>query len=550
MKIPLFLLRSISICVFLMSGSACVAQTSEAALPAGCKVNAAGPSDAEAALYVEDWSKAARLYRVMQQQDAGSLEAQAGLVRVQLGEGKIADALKAATDLAKATPQSVVAETVLGETYLRRGEIDMASPILTKALSLDPCYGRARLEAARLESLSGYHASAAKHLAQAHALNPNDEQITVAWLFSLAPAQRYPLLKEFVEHAKYLNSDDREDLKSNLLEGEAKMNSHCTVSSPAAGTQTTLFENPIISKDPSAPSIDVALNGKKHRLRFSTSDGDVFFPWHTAQALGLTPLVKVSYAQLYRGGRLNYYFANLASLRIGDVEFKNCIVKVLDESGNGYEAKVDADTNPSGSDGSIGAMFLADFLVHMDSMKKQLTLTPLPPIPANLDSTGLPLWSDVSKSGGDPVPSINGGAWGQRNRTVNTEMKSWTSLVSTRDRIWLPTFVGAGPAVLFLLELSDPWPRISTNAVNQAARIESIANGKSAPPFHGYFIDFAGLMFPNNSWTVVRYDEFSKHLKLETSGTIGLEALRQTTFTLDLRDNLVHFTYDPSKAFH
>jgi hypothetical protein len=100
------------------------------------------------------------------------------------------------------------------------------------------------------------------------------------------------------------------------------------------------------------------------------------------------------------------------------------------------------------------------------------------------------------------------------------------------------------------LELSDPWPRISTNAVNQAARIESIANGKSAPPFHGYFIDFAGLMFPNNSWTVVRYDEFSKHLKLETSGTIGLEALRQTTFTLDLRDNLVHFTYDPSKAFH
>jgi hypothetical protein len=236
-------------------------------------------------------------------------------------------------------------------------------------------------------------------------------------------------------------------------------------------------------------------------------------------------------------------FANLPSLRIGDVEFKDCIVKVLNEpEDDTARGRRDAQTIPDGSDGSIGAMFLADFLVRMDSAKKQLTLTPLPPVASNLYSNGLPLWSDVSKSGGDAVRSINGGAWGQYNRTVSPEMKSWAPLMRSHDHIWVPTFIGPGPEVLFLLELSDAFPRISTNAANQTAKIETLATGKTAAPFHGYFFDFDGLVFPVNSWTVVRYDEFSKHLKLETSGTIGLDALRQTAFTLDLRDNLVQFS--------
>jgi tetratricopeptide (TPR) repeat protein len=516
------------------------AQQPEPTLPTGCKVNTAGESDAEAALYLEDWGKAGSLYREMAKQDPASIEARAGLIRVLLGQGDIAGALREASALSSAYPQSVAAQTVLGETYVRRGELLQASPVLSKALSLDPCDSRAHLMAARIETLSGYHASAAKHLALAHALNPNDEQVTVAWMFSLPPAQRFPLLKTFLATAKFLNSDDREDLKSNLLEGEAEMNSHCTVSAPSQGTQTTLFENPAISKDPGGQSIDTIINGKKHRLSLSTSTGDIFFPYSTAKNLGLTPIVKASYARLYAGGRLNYYFANLDSLRIGDVEFRNCIVKVLDES-QMESTEIDADTNPAGYDGSIGALFLSDFLVRIDPRKHQLTLGALPPLESKADSSGLPYGSDVSRSGGDPVPSINGGAYAQYDRTIDPEMKSWTSLLRYRDSMWLPVFIGPGPQVLFLLELNDPWERISTNAANQTAKLESLSTANTSAPFHGYFFDFAGLLFPVDSWTVARFDEYSKHLKLETSGTIGLNALRQTVFTLDLRDNLVQF---------
>jgi tetratricopeptide (TPR) repeat protein len=540
MRTPTVLLPALSACMLFVSAFATSAQTPDAALPSGCKANPTGVSDAEAALYVEDWGKAAKLYHADAAQAPSSLEAQAGLVRVQLGRGDIANALKDATAMANASPQSVIAQTVLGETYIRRGELDSSTPILTRALALDPCYARTRLLAARIESLTGYHASAARHLAQAHALRPNDEQITLAWIFTLPPAQRFPLLKDFVGSAKYLDTDDREDLKSNVLEGEAKMNSHCTVSSLPGGTQTTIYEEPVMSKASQAQSIEATINGKKHRLHFSTSDADIFFPASTARALGLTPLVHVSYALLYQDGRLNYYYANLDSLRIGNVEYRNCVVKVLDEI-NSESNKADMDTNPSGADGSIGAMFLSDFLIRADPGKHLLTLSQLPPLGAKVDNTGLPLWSDISKSGGDPVPSINGGAWGQYNRIVPATMKDWTSLFRFHDKMWLPVGIGPGPQVLFELELDDPWPRLSTNAVDQTAKIETLVKNKAAAPFHGYFLEFAGLYFPITSWTAIRYDEFSKHLKLETSGTIGLQALHQTAFTLDLRDNLVQF---------
>jgi tetratricopeptide (TPR) repeat protein len=523
------------------------ARAQSSALPPTCKADASVTSDAEAALDLEDWRKADRLYDSMAKSDPSSLEAQAGLIRVRLGEGNIVDALKQATSLVAANPGSVIAQTVLGETYIRRGELAQASPVLSRALSLSACYGRTHLQEARLQSLLGYHASAAAQLAQAHALDPGDEQITLAWTFSLPPAQRYPLLKQFVAEAKYLNTDDREDLKSNVLEGEARMNSHCTVSSPSHGTATTIFETPLISRNPSNPSIDVSINGTQHRLAFDTSYGGIQLKLATAQHLHLQPLVKVSYSQSYKAGRLHYNLVQLDSIRIGAVEFKNCIALVIDEPGSGYSSQYDQSINPSGTVGNIGSMFFSDFLITMDSSKHQLGLAPLPPITATHDRDGLPLWSDVSRSGGDAVPSMNGGSWGQYNRTITPEMSNWTTTVQYHDRLWLPTVIGPGPAVLFELEFSEPWERVSGDAAANTARLETLTQRGSAPPFRGYFFEFAGLFFPVSSWTSVRFDEFSKHLKLETSGTLGQAALRQTTFTLDLRDHLVQFVRPKSK---
>jgi tetratricopeptide (TPR) repeat protein len=542
MKRPLVFISPLLCFALLSVAVATQAQTptSPSALPQGCKANEEPQSEAEAALYAENWGQAAKLYQGLAKRDAGSFEARAGLIRVALGQGHIDDALKNAIAMANENPQDVVAQTVLGETYIRRGELTPAIPVLEKSLALNACYERTHLEEARLQNLMGYHASAARQLAQAHALKPQDEEIALVWMWSLPPAERYPLLKEFVGHAKYLNADDREDLKSNILEGEARMKSHCTVTSPPQGTKTTLFENAVLTSDPGRPTIDATLNGEKHRIAFSTTDSDVIFPQHTAAHLGLVPLMKLTYADLYGGGRIHYYLAKLDSLRIGDIEFKNCIVTVNDENPGSSLYYAQTLRNPTGADASIGAMFLSDFLIGVDSPNRQLTLSPLPTLTAKSDSTGLPLWSAAAQDSGGEVPSINGGAWGQYNRTADPAMKSWTPLTRYRTAMWIPTKIGSGPDVQFLLELSAPWPRVSTNASGKTATLETLAQGKTIP-FHGYFMDFAGLLFPIDSWTSLRYDEFSKHLKIETSGDIGQDALRQTAFTLDLRDNLVHF---------
>ena len=136
---------------------------------------------------------------------------------------------------------------------------------------------------------------------------------------------------------------------------------------------------------------------------------------------------------------------------------------------------------------------------------------------------------------------MNGGAWGQSNRSTVPEMQNWSPLVQYRGFLWTPTHVGGGPAELFEVELAAPWARISAGAVSQTARLETLGKPGSATPFKGYFMEFGGHLVPVNSWTAVRFDEFSKHLRLETSGTIGGDSLRQLDITMDLRDNLAQF---------
>jgi predicted Zn-dependent protease len=123
------------------TSSSAVPPTPQAlSVPAGCKPDDAPASQADTALYLEDYGKAARLYHSLSEEDPRNLSAQAGLIRVLLGQGRIKEALQQATALVAAHPDSVVAETVLGETYLRRGEFALAPAVLAKALTMDRCY--------------------------------------------------------------------------------------------------------------------------------------------------------------------------------------------------------------------------------------------------------------------------------------------------------------------------------------------------------------------------------------------------------------------------
>jgi tetratricopeptide (TPR) repeat protein len=502
-------------------------------VPAGCKPDDAPASQADTALYLEDYGKAARLYHSLSEEDPRNLTAQAGLIRVLLGQGRIKDALQEATALVVAHPDSVVAETVLGETYLRRGEFALAPAVLAKALTMDRCYGRAHLQEARLLSYSGYHASAVRQLAQAHALSPNDEQVNVAWMFSLPPDQRFALLKAYIASGKFLNDEDREDMRSAVLEGEARAASPCTVSSPPGGTSLKLDKAPVLGPVGGAISVETVINGEKHRLDMDTTGADITISYAAAKHMGLKPVVHVTYDLLFTGGRLQYSLIQVPSIKIGEVEYKNCLIDVVDETYSRF-------LNQDETDGYIGAGFFSDFLVRVDLPRQQLTLSPLPVLAHNDDGAGLHLWSQAGLDTRE-VPSMNGGKWGQYNGTSPPEFAGATHFFRFKDDILIPTRFGPGTERLFYLDIALLTPRISTSAAGDISQLDAAGMKNPNVKYRGYFMAFGGMILPIDAWNDADFTRISHKRNLEISGTISRQALQQFPFTVDFRDHLILF---------
>lgn len=552
-------MKSLLLTLMLASGflSAAVGQeavsTPNPPVPAGCTADTTPESPAESALYVEDFGTSLKRYREMVKADPKSLRAKAGVVRALLGDEKLDDGLAEAKMLVQQNPSSAIAYTVLGEAYIRRGEMELVAGPLAKALQLDKCYGRAHYMEGRLLLLSGLRASATRQFTTARALSPNDDQIHVAWMWSLPPKERFSSLKKYMDTTEYLNKDDLEDMRAAVLEGEAKMNSPCTVNAPIGGTTTKFHTGAQHGNDPGILSIDSRINGHEERLRFSSIHSGLTIDAPTAIKLGLKPVAKFTYDNIYvgnarsavmnlggntddvlsSGGRTRYYATKLDSIKIGDVEFKNCVVRVVDEPADM------PDYSNTAATGTIGLGFFSDFLVRVDMPAEKMTLTPLPGPTPERDDRGLPTWSNVGASPNKDVPSMNGGEWGQYNRTIAAHMREWTPYFRFRDDILFATKVGAGQDRLFLFNTEALNSRLAASASGTADKLETVMHGNA--PFKGYFMLYGGLLERRDAWTAIRFDRPSRKINVEISGMISQSGLRQVPFTFDLRDNLAQF---------
>jgi predicted Zn-dependent protease len=118
-------------------GQAAGAQTTRQA----CGVSHAVPDAAEKALLGGRYSDAEHLYGEELKANPGSGKAMAGVVRAQLGEGKLAEALVQALGFAKAHPNDAAVADAVGEVRFRRGEVEEAATAFNQSAHLDPCMG-------------------------------------------------------------------------------------------------------------------------------------------------------------------------------------------------------------------------------------------------------------------------------------------------------------------------------------------------------------------------------------------------------------------------
>jgi hypothetical protein len=140
-------------------------------------------------------------------------------------------------------------------------------------------------------------------------------------------------------------------------------------------------------------------------------------------------------------------------------------------------------------------------------------------------------------------------------------MKDW-------DRVWrsghdLMVSVGlnsaTGPRRLFLLDTGSSLDLISPDAAREVGKVSkgSYVNvvgisGKvdktwTTGPMKLYF---SHLVAPNMGMISIDTSNLARGSGTELSGLIGAPTLHQLTFSIDYRDNLVNFSYDPSRITH
>jgi predicted aspartyl protease len=245
------------------------------------------------------------------------------------------------------------------------------------------------------------------------------------------------------------------------------------------------------------------------------------------------------------------------SLKIGELEFQNCPVRVLEQR------------SVMGGDGLIGADVFAAFLIDIDFPNEKLHLTELPKRPGET-ATKITLQTErdeSSSSGEEPAEksaqlksaeSVAPRQSGPQDSYVAPEMQSYTKVYSFRRIVLVPTSIGDAPVKLFVLDTGATKNVISPSAAEEVTKVHGDARtikGLSGSVKNVYRADkavmqFAHLRQENQDLIAIDLTHISDRMGTEISGFLGFEVLRFLDIKIDYRDGLVDFSYDPKRWRH
>ena len=224
----------------------------------------------------------------------------------------------------------------------------------------------------------------------------------------------------------------------------------------------------------------------------------------------------------------------MKSIKIGGLEFQDCDVQVLSKGADD-------------GDGLIGGDVFGQFLLTLDFPGHTLKLDPLPARPDDVaDKTAPSLQTGVS-SGEETL----------EDSYRDASMKNWSGVWRSGHDLIVPVRLNEkGPWKLFIIDTGSQLDLISPEAAREVGKVSKGADvditgisGKvkkeyTTAPMKLYF---GGLVAPNNGLVAIDTSRLSNEAGIELSGFIGAPTLHQLTVSIDYRDNLMHFTYDPSR---
>ncbi len=466
--------------------------------------------------------------------DARRARLHAALIRAQLRQSKIADAEKDAVAWSTAQPDNSWALVALAEVRWRQGRTDDAIQTLDSVRSNDYCNPQAHADLATVYRMRGLYASANRELTSARHLDPIDDDIESEWMRLQSRSVQLTEVTSYLDRSTFLSDDERKSLtrwKDQLAQSPA---SGCHLVTPAASTSIPFHG---IQNGPNAPTywgLEVSLNGAKRRLQIDTGASGLVLNKAAAAALHLEPERTFKTWGIGDEADVDSYVANVKSIKIGGLEFQDCDVQVL---GKGAED----------GDGLIGGDVFSQFLLTLDFPGHTLKLDPLPARPGETADKSAPsLETGVSSNLGTPEDAYR-----------DPSMKSWSGVWRSDHTLIIPVRLNEkGPWKLFIIDTGSQLDFISPDAAREVGKVSKGADvdiqgisGKvkkeyTTGPMKLYF---GGLVAPDSGLIAFDTSRLGREAGVEISGFIGAPTLHQLTFSIDYRDNLVHFTFDPKR---
>ena len=483
--------------------------------------------------------------------DPDSVPAQVGLARSLVFQLKL-DQAQSALDAALAIhPKSSELYLTLGDLQFSQGKISDAERSFVKAENLKPADPGAYLGLAKVYRAYSLDRRAYDNMKRAHELAPDDIAVQLLWFHSLPQVDQVPALEQYLANPK-LNPNTARAMQGYLasLKRAADMPVHpCKLVSNVRDTKTNLYAIDRAGTKLGASGLVVKVNNQELHLALDTGATGVLLGRAAAERLGLQKLGYQAIIGMGESGQQGGYAALADKIRVGDLEFADCSVRVTDKA-----------TPVTGQDGLIGTDVFSAYLIDIDIPGAKLRLSPLPKrpnapeTPAALqtvrDNQQFETEGPAEAAGKSSTPMFDL----PQDAYVAPEMAKWTKVYRFRNMLLVPTKVDTVGPLLFLLDTGSFSNVLSTQTAQKLTQLQSDPSmhitGMSGSVGQVYRADKATLAFgryEQANQDVVTFDltNISRSAGTQVSGILGFNMLRILQTKIDYRDGLVDFIFDP-----
>jgi predicted aspartyl protease len=457
-----------------------------------------------------------------------------GIARVDLKRKQPADAYAAVTKAMELAPHAPDVQVALGEVYYRQGKIPEAEVQFVNVINSGAENARAYLGLARVSNAASLYRRGKQMIDRAHSLDPADPDITRYWIGTLPIAERIKALEDYLALGAIDDPEGHGGLQRQLIllqQTQAAPVHGCRMTSKVSATETNLKQLLIDSNHLRGYGLDVKINGVLAHLMLDTGAGGILIDRKIAEKANVAQIVHTDIHGIGDRGPAGGYIGAAGSIQIGDLEFTDCRVEVMESR------------SVAGEDGLIGGDVFAHFLVDIDSPHGKFRLSELPPRPDE------PAAQAALEAGGNPELNFH-------DRYIAPEMKAYSRVFRFGHMLLIPTALNDSPPKLFLIDTGSLMNTVSPEAAREVTKVSSDSdtqvkglNGSVKNVFRGNDLTLTFGNFRQKNLDIIAFDtkSMSDSAGTEISGILGFALLHMLDMKIDYRDGLVSFAFDPNR---